>query len=211
MDYSTAAMQLDSSLPEAEMAPISTTDTVPQAGGGSPTRFSAQPVNGLPSAAGQPDPVPVSAPPALRSIFSFNALTTPPAMPVLGLPAPLATGAKAGTAASIIDTPAFSPLPYPFSLVQPSPMLAGFDANASPVLTPRSGSAAAPALGRQSAPSSAGQLKGLMLPPPTATSATDWGRGMPGHATAKGLPGAQPPATVAGLPPAQYLETLINR
>ena len=204
---SIAAMQLNSSPSEAGSEPEACPGAVLQSAAGSPMRIPNQPVNGFPNLAGQPGLAP-----APRSIFSFNALTTTPSMPVLGLPAPSASmGAKGGAAGSLMDTPVFSPLPLGFSLPQPSPMLAGFDLNASPTPIPWGGSATASAQGRALGTPPSGQLKGLMLPPPTATSATDWGRGVPGRATAKGLPGVQPPATVEGLPPAQYLETFINR
>ena len=206
---SIAAMQHNSSPPGTDTVPEAGPRAVPPSSAGSLTRVQNQPVSGPPGLTSHPGSAPTGWAPAPRSIFSFNVLTTPPSMPVLGLPAPSASlGAKGGAAGSLMDTPVFAPLPLGFSLPQPSPVLAGFDLSASPTPMLWGGSATAAAQGR-TPPGS--QLKGLMLPPPTAASATDWGRGVPGRATAKGLPGVQPPVTVEGLPPAQYLETFINR
>jgi hypothetical protein len=50
-----------------------------------------------------------------------------------------------------------------------------------------------------------------MLPPPSAIVGTDWSAALPGRATAKGLSGGPQTRGVEELPPAQYLEALINR
>jgi hypothetical protein len=89
----------------------------------------------------------------------------------------------------------------------PSPSLAGFDPM-SPA-PPRASSAPGTAPAAGGGP--AAGVAGLMLPPPSAIVGTDWSAALPGRATAKGLSGGPQTRGVEELPPAQYLEALINR
>ena len=147
-----------------------------------------------------------SADPAQQpSIFAFNQAATPTGLPALGLrPSPIGgSGAKVGAAGGMVETPVGSPMPAHALSTLPSPSLAGFDP-VSPA-PPRIGAASAAAGGGPAAG------PGRMLPPPSAIVGTDWSVALPGRATAKGLSGG--PQTRGGeeLPPAQYLEALINR
>ncbi len=185
----------------------------------------AQPARGAPRVAVQlPSPTDAtrqagSSHPQQPSIFTFNQGATPPAVPSLGLlPSTISgSGAKAGAAGGLVETPVGSPMPaHPLSSTQPSPILAGFDpmSPAAPHLASSlAGGAHNPAVGGSSnggaAPSTA--AAGLMLPPPSAVVGTDWSAALPGRATAKGLSGGPLARGGEELPPAQYLEALVNR
>ena len=191
--------------------------TGPGAGAGQPPR-------GAPRAVQLPSPPPTH--PARQagghqqqpSIFTFNQGATPPSVASLGLLPSIASGsgAKAGAAGGLVETPVGSPMPaHALSSTQPSPILAGYDPM-SPAAPHPAGSLGGGGLVQTAGGTSNGTAPGtaatgLMLPPPSAIVGTDWSSALPGRATAKGLSGGPQARGTEELPPAQYLEALINR
>jgi len=156
--------------------------------------------------------------PQQPSIFAFNHGATPPAVPSLGLlplPPVSGSGAKAGAAGGLVETPVGSPMPaHALSSTQPSPILAGFEPMSPAAPHPAAslgGGHNLAAGGTSNGAASNTAAAGLMLPPPSAVVGTEWSAALPGRATAKGLSGGPQARAGEELPPAQYLEALVNR